>query len=508
MFDPRIIIFARISKWNSFDQIIKLNSYITLANQGINLAIFVITYYVATFFAIDLGGATIDERKFEKFHRRFLSFGFGSAFAYFIIKSLSHVFSQGSSMVVEIMARQSSDGIEEDHPKNPARIINNVSESFLRIFQYCVEYNCLTNLGLCVFQDLFVTRNVYLLDRGFLNSTAIYSVGMAASLVGMIYFRNSNRFKASDANEFVHKMKKMQNNGIIAIFISAIIISAGTFLILWITFPDSVAVYNPFIKAINTRGLIYFDGWIIFSLSFIIVLALVVNSLLFTVPNTRTMKSMQESSKVCFTLNILHSDYWSCFATVMPMTVFFLVLYINFRKASIFGICMEYLGIITFYQIIQFFQNFRAIYYFYLSLLMASRPEFQNMNQNFTDVISCCRFFGKFSNGVTLFVLKVLVFVILVDAFNINIVSSIVVIDPYYILGVVFGCIIIYCLTSLDIRSLEVYTKFLLQRIKRQVLKNINDDGYDPPIVEIASDMTHLALMNQLFVYYIPVSGC
>ena len=95
---------------------------------------------------------------------------------------------------------------------------------------------------------------------------------------------------------------------------------------------------------------------------------------------------------------------------------------------------MEYIGVIVFSQIIQFFQNFRSIYQFYLSLLMCSRQEFQSSNSNFTDVINCCKFFSKFSNGVTLFVLKVLVFVILVDAFNINVVSSIVVIDPYYIL--------------------------------------------------------------------------
>lgn len=505
MFDPRIIIFARISKWDSFDQIIKLNSYITLANQGLNLAAFIITYYLATFMAIDINGATVDDRAFEKFHRRFLSFGFGTVFAYFVIKSLSHVFCQGSSMVVEIMARQSSEGIEEDHPKNPAKIISNISESFLRLAQYCLEYNALTNMGLCIFQDLFVTRSVYLLDRGFLNGTAITSIGLAGSLVGMLYFRRSNKFKASDANAFTHQVKKMQLNGLFSILITAGIVMLGTFFIVWITFPDSIAVYNPFIKAINKRGLIYFDAWIIFCLAFLLVFALVVNSLLYTVPNTRTMKSMYDTAKVCFSSNLLESDFWSCFACVMPIIIFFIILYINFNKASIFGIVMEYLGIITFCQIIQFFQNFKAIYYFYLSLLMTSRPEFLSINSNFIDVITSCRFFGKFSVGATLFILKVLVFVILVDCFNINIVSSIIVIDPYYVLGVVFGCMVVYCLTSLDIKTIDVFTKLLIGRIKRQVLKRINDDDYDPPIIDIAAESTAAALINEILVYHIPV---
>lgn len=409
-------------------------------------------------------------------------------------------------MVCEILARQSSEGIEEDHPKNPAKILNNLSESFLRIFQYCLEYNALTNMGLCIFQDFFVTRSVYMLDRGFLNSVAIYSVGMAGSLIAMLVFRNMNKFKLSDANEFNQKMKVMQNNGLICIFISAGITTAGALFIMWNTFPDSIAIYNPFTKSISHRNLIYLDAFLIFLLSFFIVLGLVINSMLFTVSNTRTMKSMTESSKVCFTLNLLQSDFWSCFATVMPMSIFFIVLYINFRKASIFGITMEYLGIITYYQIIQFFQNFKCIYNFYLALLMASKLEYQAHNSSFSEVIDCCHFFGKFSNGITLFILKILCFVILVDSFNINIVSSIIVIDPYYILGIVTGCLGIYCLTSLDIRSGEIFSKFLLQRIKRQVLRNINNDEYEPPYAEIANDMTHIAIVNQIFIFYIPVS--
>ena len=92
------------------------------------------------------------------------------------------------------------------------------------------------------------------------------------------------------------------------------------------------------------------------------------------------------------------------------------------------------------------------------------------------------------------------------DSFNINIVSSIIVIDPYYILGIVTGCIGIYILTSLDIRTTEVFTKLLLQRIKKQVLRKINQDEYEPPIEEIATDMMHIGLINQVFNFYIPVS--
>lgn len=92
MFDPRVVMFARANKWQALDHVIKLNNYITLTNQAINLIIFSVTYYISTFIGIDISSTEISERNFERFHRRFLAFGFGSITAFFIIKSLSNMF--------------------------------------------------------------------------------------------------------------------------------------------------------------------------------------------------------------------------------------------------------------------------------------------------------------------------------------------------------------------------------------------------------------------------------
>ena len=76
----------------------------------------------------------VTERNFERFHRRFISFGLGSTFAYFVIKSLSTMFCHGTYICCEILSRLDSEGIEENHPKNPAKILSNISESFLEIY--------------------------------------------------------------------------------------------------------------------------------------------------------------------------------------------------------------------------------------------------------------------------------------------------------------------------------------------------------------------------------------
>jgi hypothetical protein len=151
LYDPRVIFLARCSKWHAMDYIIKLNCWITITNQGLNLAFFAVTYYVSTIWVLGFSLNELEGRDYEKFHRRFLAYGFGSIVVYFVIKSLTNVFSSGSKMVYECLENKTveSEHIPPDHPRNPGKIMSNVSDSFLKTFEICTEHNALTNMGIC-----------------------------------------------------------------------------------------------------------------------------------------------------------------------------------------------------------------------------------------------------------------------------------------------------------------------------------------------------------------------
>jgi hypothetical protein len=57
----------------------------------------------------------------------------------------------GTRLSYEILSREEGSGIPVDHPKNPARILNNLSNGFFRTYKNCLEFNALTNMGLCLF---------------------------------------------------------------------------------------------------------------------------------------------------------------------------------------------------------------------------------------------------------------------------------------------------------------------------------------------------------------------
>ena len=92
LFDSKVVKMARANKWVAMNHIIRTNNFVTLTNQLLNLTVFTLSYYLSTFFCIDLAAEEVSDRNFEKFHRRFLAFGFGSVVAFFVIKSLSKLF--------------------------------------------------------------------------------------------------------------------------------------------------------------------------------------------------------------------------------------------------------------------------------------------------------------------------------------------------------------------------------------------------------------------------------
>lgn len=123
---------------------------------------------------------------------------------------------------------------------------------------------------------------MYTLDRGFLNSLSIYAFGMLGSLVSMIVFKKINKLKSSDSTDYALNIKKLRTNGLKSILISIFLSSIGAFFIMWNSFPDSIAVYNPFEKKIHIRNLNNIDSFYMFITASLIVLVLVINSLFFT----------------------------------------------------------------------------------------------------------------------------------------------------------------------------------------------------------------------------------
>ena len=360
-FDARMIFLNRGSPKHALEFLIKVNSYITMTNQAFNLVIFCIIYIPSAwiFLGSNTRSKSLPTSYFEYFHRKFMCYGLGSIFSYFVTRSMGNLFCQGSRIVYEILHRDK--GIPNDHPRNPGRIINNISESFWRIMENTMEFNALTNMGLCLFQDFFVIKYVYVYDRGFLNGLAIYSIGMVGSLISMINFRYFSYFKFTQSKSFFTGVKTLRLSGFKAIFISAAFIILGALLVLGVTFPDSISVYNPFRKDVAMRGVTYSDTFIIIVFSFLINLSLVLNSIFFTDPLSIPNRSVEEFTKVSLSHTILDSMLWSGLGTVFPMVVFLGVVILSYMYANVFGVSINYLGCITFYQITQFFQNIKYI---------------------------------------------------------------------------------------------------------------------------------------------------
>lgn len=373
-----------------------------------------------------------------------------------------------------------------------------------------MEYNALTNMGLCLFQDFFVIKYVYVYDRGFLNGIAIYSLGMLGSLLSMVNFRYFSYFKFSQSKSFFSGVKTLRMSGFKAIFISGLLVMLGAFVVLGTTFPDSVAVYNPFKADVAMRGVKYYHAVFILSFSFLINLSLVINSIYFTDPLSIPNTSVEEKTKVSLSHTILDSMSWSALGTVFPIVVFLSVMIISYLNANVFGVSINYLGCITFYQITQFFQNFKYLHNFYLTMLMMNKDNHDQremqMDHSFVNISRTCTFYGKFSTGAGLFITQIMLFTILIDCINMNITKDLTVIEPYYVVAIFYGCISLSLLASLELRLVDYFVQQLINRTRELAQERLHELRFEPPILEMSLDLTRSSYVRLLCFFWIPVS--
>jgi hypothetical protein len=127
-----------------------------------------------------------------------------------------------------------------------------------------------------------VIKPVYILARGYLNAPAIYSLGMLACLISMLYFRNKNKFKVSQQQAYMNNLEMMESTGMKTIHLSAFLITIFSYIVFWNTFPDLIAVFNPFKKQLGVKNVDYLKSFGMFVMSYIIIFVLVKTSLFFT----------------------------------------------------------------------------------------------------------------------------------------------------------------------------------------------------------------------------------
>lgn len=124
---------------------------------------------------------------------------------------------------------------------------------------------------------------------------------------------------------------------------------------------------------------------------------------------------------------------------------------------------------------------------------------------NFNEIVTFSDYYGKFSNGVSLFVTKILCFTVMIDSFNMYMVNNVSVLNPDHLFSMIGGVFILITLTSLDISSLNYFVKYLRTEIKSRILNQINDPYFEPPLQDICSKLMARMIWVQLFLVCVPV---
>lgn len=133
------------------------------------------------------------------------------------------------------------------------------------------------------------------------------------------------------------------------------------------------------------------------------------------------------------------------------------------------------------------------------------KDKIEGISNNFSDLLDFCRFYGKFSTGVSLFVHKIMCFTIMVDSFNMHIVDHINLIHPYSLLAILIGCLTIQVFISLDHICATRFVKFFLHRLSLFNIEGIDNPSWQPPLDEISNDLLSVGFMSEFLILFLPV---
>lgn len=171
---------------------------------------------------------------------------------------------------------------------------------------------------------------------------------MLASLAAILWFRNKNKFKISEQREYSNNLAKMHSNGMNAIHLSGLLISFACYVIFWNTFPDTIAVFNPFKQELGVKGIDNLKAVGMFCSSYLVIFVLVKNSLYFTGPNSTSFMKIKEYAKISLSMNIIKTESIGSLASVFPTIAFFALIVVSYQYGNTFGISLTYLGCICF----------------------------------------------------------------------------------------------------------------------------------------------------------------
>lgn len=414
---------------------------------------------------------------------------------YLFFRVFSQFFRRTAFLSQEALARSDVDGIEEDHPKNPASFVVNLGEGYVRIMQESLEYVALGSVAYVTIYFFYLSSDFIQWGSGALH--APLAVVAVCFLAKCIFLCCLKRLASISMNSESVNLRKLEQQELFHSVIDNFVVLAVFIVLVYTLIPD---------YALSTSDYVSEGGQIA---AFVVSLLFVfINKLFqsyFIYPRHSPGEVMERSAQQSLSLTLMNASNLSGLQTTVSMIiypVFLTIVYLFFESQ---GVCYFLLALFVSYMSVKGIELVSPIASATEILIQSSRLNaemgFYRVNKK---IGYSAKLLGELYTGTSYYMIYTMVFLIILftenDSMDEVSLTSYKIIFCFMIMAlfVVVG----KALTGLfQIIQANDFTKAIQVSLVQQ--KFIQDPARDPPITELTKKLGSKAIKYSLFLYVI-----
>jgi Na+/H+-translocating membrane pyrophosphatase len=402
----------------------------------------------------------------------------------------------------EALSRADVDGIEEDHPKNPASFVLHLGEGYISAMQGSLEYVALGSFAYVSIYFFYLDSDLleyvdYALDAPMaVFATCLLVKAVLAPLLRLVAIRGATHTEID--------MKNVETYELCHSIIDNLFTLACFIFFAWLLLPD-------YFLGDSTRAVGVWKQFLSFLVCILFVFFTRLFQGFFIFPRYRPGQSLQNSVRSSLSLTIITSNNFAGVQTLFNMIVYPIVLLVIYNYLEALGVCYFLLALFVSYSNVKGLEMLQPIAATAEILIQTSRLNSEvNASGSFKLISYTSRVLGDLYSGVSHYLIFTMVFLIVKyvqEALDLE-----VSFDLYSMLFSFLLISIVVVFTKAVSATMQNNLSKKFSAMIRNTLAThhfIEDPVNDPPIEILSKKLGNRALICSFYLYVIPfVPSC
>lgn len=419
---------------------------------------------------------------------------------YLFFRIFAQFFRRSAALTQEALSRADVDGIEEDHPKNPASFVLHLGEGYVKAMQDSLEYVALGSFAYVSIYFFYLDSD--LLDYADYALDAPMSVFAVCLLVKALFVSILKLIPLRGMTDTEVNLKEVESYELVHSVVDSLFTMACFIFFAWLLLPD-------YFLADSTSQITFWQEFLSFAACILFVFFTRLIQGFFIIPTYAPGASMEESVRSSLSLSLITANNIAGAETLFSMTLYPIILLVIYNYLESTGVCYFLLALFVSYSNVKGLEMTQPIASTAEILIQSSRLNSEiNASGSYKQIIYTTKVLGDLYSGVSHYLIFTMVFLIvkyMQDKLDIDV--------SFDLYSMLFSFLLI-ALVIVFTKAVSATMQNNLSKKFNAMIRNalstyhfIEDPAKDPPIEVLSKKLGNRALICSFYLYVTPSSS-